>query len=126
GVLYDPDDHDKIMLDETAPMMPGSFTLAGGDATTMSVGGGPSRDPMELMKQVQEAQAQAGGDPQALAALLREKLGAKQVFVDGATTFGAPAVDPLDRLEQAQRLHAAGVLNDEEFAEQKARILGET
>jgi hypothetical protein len=34
------------------------------------------------------------------------------------------AVDPLDRLKKLAELHASGVLTDEEFAAQKAKILG--
>jgi hypothetical protein len=35
----------------------------------------------------------------------------------------APADDPLDRLERLAKLHAAGALTDEEFAEQKRKLL---
>jgi hypothetical protein len=34
----------------------------------------------------------------------------------------APADDPLDRLERLAKLHAAGALTDEEFAEQKRKL----
>jgi hypothetical protein len=37
----------------------------------------------------------------------------------------ARSLDPLSRLEGLARLHAAGVLTDEEFAVQKAKILAE-
>jgi hypothetical protein len=36
----------------------------------------------------------------------------------------APAADPIAQLKQLGELHASGVLTDEEFAAQKARILG--
>ena len=36
----------------------------------------------------------------------------------------APAPDPIDQLQDLAELHASGVLTDEEFAPQKARILG--
>lgn len=35
----------------------------------------------------------------------------------------APADDPLDRLERLAKLHADGALTDEEFAEQKRKLL---
>jgi hypothetical protein len=38
----------------------------------------------------------------------------------------APAADPLDRLMKLADLHAAGALTDEEFAQQKAKILEQT
>ncbi|MFC5177095.1 SHOCT domain-containing protein [Nocardioides taihuensis] len=36
----------------------------------------------------------------------------------------APAPDPIEQLKQLGELHASGVLTDEEFAQQKAKILG--
>jgi hypothetical protein len=39
-------------------------------------------------------------------------------------TPAAPAADPVDQLKQLGELHAQGVLTDEEFAAQKAKLLG--
>ncbi len=36
----------------------------------------------------------------------------------------APAADPIEQLKQLGELHAQGVLTDEEFAVQKAKLLG--
>jgi hypothetical protein len=36
----------------------------------------------------------------------------------------APAPDPIEQLKELGQLHAQGVLTDEEFAAQKAKILG--
>ncbi len=36
----------------------------------------------------------------------------------------APAADPIAQLKELGELHASGVLTDEEFAAQKAKILG--
>jgi hypothetical protein len=36
----------------------------------------------------------------------------------------APAEDPIDRLTKLGQLHADGILTDEEFAAEKAKILG--
>jgi Short C-terminal domain len=36
----------------------------------------------------------------------------------------APAPDPIAQLKQLGELHAQGVLTDEEFAAQKAKVLG--
>ena len=35
-----------------------------------------------------------------------------------------PAEDPIEQLEKLGQLHAQGILTDEEFAAQKAKILG--
>jgi hypothetical protein len=36
----------------------------------------------------------------------------------------APTVDPIEQLKQLGELHRSGVLTDEEFAAQKAKLLG--
>ena len=36
----------------------------------------------------------------------------------------APAVDPIEQLKQLGALHEQGILTDEEFAAQKAKLLG--
>ena len=36
----------------------------------------------------------------------------------------APEVDPIEQLKQLGALHEQGILTDEEFAAQKAKILG--
>jgi hypothetical protein len=36
----------------------------------------------------------------------------------------APAADPIEQLKQLAALHSQGVLTDEEFAAQKAKLLG--
>ncbi len=36
----------------------------------------------------------------------------------------APAADPIDKLKELGELHSSGVLTDEEFAAQKAKLLG--
>jgi Short C-terminal domain len=43
----------------------------------------------------------------------------------GEAYSAAPAApDPLDQLERFAKLHQAGALTDEEFAAQKAKLLG--
>jgi Short C-terminal domain len=36
----------------------------------------------------------------------------------------APEADPIEQLKQLGQLHAQGILTDEEFAAQKAKLLG--
>jgi hypothetical protein len=36
----------------------------------------------------------------------------------------APAADPIEQIKQLAELHSQGVLTDEEFAAQKAKLLG--
>jgi hypothetical protein len=56
---------------------------------------------------------------------MMRKVEAGELPMPGAAP-AAPAVDPLDRLKKLADLHAAGALTDEEFAEQKAKILEQT
>ena len=41
-----------------------------------------------------------------------------------AAAPAAPAVDPYEELKKLGKLHAEGILTDEEFAAQKAKVLG--
>jgi Short C-terminal domain len=41
-----------------------------------------------------------------------------------APAAAAPAEDPIEQLKQLGALHQQGILTDEEFAAQKARLLG--
>jgi hypothetical protein len=41
-----------------------------------------------------------------------------------APQAAAPAADPIEQLKQLGQLHEQGVLTDEEFAAQKAKLLG--
>jgi hypothetical protein len=41
-----------------------------------------------------------------------------------APAAAAPAADPIEQLKQLGALHQQGILTDEEFAAQKARLLG--
>jgi hypothetical protein len=40
-----------------------------------------------------------------------------------APVAAAPAVDPMERLKELGQLHEQGVLTDEEFAAEKAKVL---
>ncbi len=41
-----------------------------------------------------------------------------------AAPAAAPAADPIEQLKELGELHKSGVLTDEEFAAQKAKLLG--
>ena len=58
----------------------------------------------------QDAQQQAAAQPQAQAA--------------APAPAPSAAPDPIEQLKELGELHASGVLTDEEFAAQKAKILG--
>lgn len=50
--------------------------------------------------------------------------GQQQAYAEPPPAPAAPAADPIEQLKQLGELHAQGVLTDEEFAQQKARLLG--
>jgi Short C-terminal domain len=119
-VIFDPDDHEKMMLDPDPPI---AAPAAGG----AGLGG------LDLLAQVQAAQAEAGADKEKLAGLLRERLGGAAVVLGpGDLSSAVPAVagaapaDPLDRLEKLGHLRDQGILTPDEFEAQKKKILGET
>jgi hypothetical protein len=115
AVVYDPDDHDTLMRDET-PAAQLQSALAGAAA-------GASPDRAAMIAKVQ--QATASGDVQDMVANLREQFGAGSILTLGGAG-GVAQEDPLDRLEKLADLKAKGVLTEDEFQAQKAKILGES
>ena len=85
-----------------------------------------------LLSTVREAQQQSGGDHEAMAKLLRERLGSDAVIVDqpGGDAADWTVVpqdqqpDPIALLATLTELHEKGVVSDEQFEEQKRRLLG--
>jgi hypothetical protein len=97
-------------------------------------------DPASLIRTLQEA----GGDPEKLAAELRELFPGAQIdiqqqsyggadpaqmaqafFAGGAMPApGAAASDPIAQIERLAELHRSGALTDDEFAAAKAKLLG--
>jgi hypothetical protein len=103
-VLVDPSDPQQVALpDDPTFTLPGGRTwqpehgLAGALADASRRG-----DAQEVMRLTAEIHANAASAP-------------------AATTAAAP--DALDQLEKLGKLHASGVLTDEEFTAQKAKLL---
>lgn len=131
AVIYDPSDHDKVMIDHSA---------AGVAAQFGAVPGMQGMELQDVMSKVQEAQSQTQ-DPQELGRILAQEFGTNvnvsQQDSSGVTFgappagFGAPAPapqeeDPVDKLAKLAELREKGMLTDAEFESQKARILGES
>ena len=89
-----------------------------------------------LLGALHEALEESGGDPDKLRAEIKENLAERGIAADVQTSdgptvftssFGA-TVDPEDamlaRLEKLGHLKAQGLLTEEEFAAQKAKLLG--
>ena len=127
AVIYDPQDHDKIMIDRSVEGVATQFA---------NVPGLQGTDLQGLMNTVQQAEAQTQ-DPQELARILQQQLGTSvNVQQDtSGVTFGTPPAgfgaapaeeDPVDKLAKLAELREKGMLTDAEFESQKARILGES
>jgi hypothetical protein len=145
AVVYDPKDHDTLLVDRSGAGPPSAAAPAQAPAApdpapataAFNLAAPFSLDLGGLMKQVQEARALAGNDPEALAHELQRRFsgetGAATVIdLHGQTPFAwsagatAPApADDLDKLEKLADLKAKGVLTDAEFTVAKAKILGE-
>jgi len=135
AVIYDPSDHDKIMIDRS----PAGAAIQFGGAAGMQ-----GTDLQSLVSKVKDAQSQTQ-DPQELARILQEQLGTNvtvQQQDSSGVTFGAPdtefglpdsafgtsqapSEDPVDKLTKLAELREKGMLTDAEFESLKARILGE-
>jgi hypothetical protein len=100
-VLYDPSDHDKIIVDYSAGAQQGAaFASAGIDPNQIS----------QLIQQAQQMQGQSG------------QLGA----IPGTTPPPAqPQVDPVAQLEKLAKLKESGALTEAEFEAEKAKIIGQ-
>jgi hypothetical protein len=105
-VLYDPQDHDKIIVDYSPEAQQGAaFSTAGIDPNQIG----------QLMEQAQQMRAQAaqmqGGMP-----------GMGQM--PGAAP-PQPQPDPVEQLEKLAKLKESGALTEAEFEAEKAKILSQ-
>ncbi len=100
-VIYDPDDHEHIMIDTSSPVS---------SVRNIVIDNGVV------------VQGDTGGlDVNALLANLASAV--PGLDLTGTTATAAPAPDPLDQLAKLGALKQQGLLTDAEFEEQKARIL---
>jgi hypothetical protein len=136
AVVFDPDDHDEVILDPTPGASLAAVPAVAGTAAVPAAG----MDLTALLSTVRDAQAKSGGDRHAMAEMLRAQLGGGAVIVDGsgpAPVFGGAAnpfmpaappaqqQDPIELLATLSELRDKGVVTPEEFDAQKRRILGE-
>jgi hypothetical protein len=96
-VLYDPQDHDKLIVDYSPEaQQTAAFTSAGIDPSQIG----------QLMQQAQQMQAQAAQMP-------------------GMTPPAQPQADPVEQLERLAKLKESGALTEAEFEAEKAKILNQ-
>lgn len=130
-VLYDPDDHDKVVVDHEADAQEtmerqAAQREAQGDLATEAADFAESarafREQSEGLREATEklaslARARTSGD-QAEVERLKGELQQRAAGPAG------PDPDRLERLERLAALHDRGVLSDAEFAAEKAKLLG--
>jgi hypothetical protein len=123
-VIFDPDHHDHLMLDHAdsaeSPFSSGGLDIANGEG----LGGA-----LSALQALQRAQADSPGDPQALSEAASAQFGGQGTALVGGraqTPVAAGDDDPVDQLTKLAALRDRGVVSDEEFEDQKARILRKT
>jgi hypothetical protein len=117
SVRYDPDDHDRIMIDDSEAAVLATWSTK----TGLDVGG--------LMSTIRDTKADHPGDRQAMQQALLASLGQGTAGFDSPLTTPRTAAsggaDPVMQLERLSNLHASGALSDAEFSAAKARILAD-
>jgi hypothetical protein len=105
-VLYDPADHDKIIVDYSQEAQQGAaFQAAGIDPSQIG----------QLMEQAQQLRGAAGQVPG----------GMGQVPGMTPAAPAQPQADPVTQLEKLAKLKESGALTEAEFEAEKAKILGQ-
>ena len=129
-MLYDPNDRSRVELDQqpisaaaaaSDAIISNRPDLAQAEVMSMPMTDLISRaiaDPSALRDQMMQRAAEM--QQQAMAALQAANIQATQ-----AQPAAPPPSDPIDRLERLAALKDRGLITDEEFDQQKARILGE-
>jgi hypothetical protein len=81
-----------------------------------------------ILATVKAAQAQTGGDREAMAEILRKQFGGESVVFEQASAVEWSATaqppDPIALLATLTELHEKGIVTDEQFEAQKRRLLG--
>lgn len=116
AVVYDPKDHGRVELDQQpATTADAAVEVMGMPMTDMirQAIADPNAFRAQMMQRSAEMQQQAMAAMQAAQA-------------QAAGSQPPPSDDPVDRLERLAALKDRGLITDEEFAQQKRRILGET
>jgi Short C-terminal domain len=112
-VLYDPQDHDKIIVDYSAEAQQGAaFSAAGIDPNQIG----------QLMEQAQQMRAQAGQVPQPGQIPDMSNMGLPGMTPQAPAQ---PQADPVEQLEKLAKLKESGALTDAEFEAEKAKILSQ-
>jgi|GEM_PF-2597894 len=89
-----------------------------------STGGVDRSDPMAILKTVMDAQSESGGDPEALAKALRERLGGDPTVIQGGSQSSFSSGDGAGVVEQLTRMRDSGMITDEQLQQAKNQLPG--
>ena len=127
AVLYDPKDHSRVELDQqpvsTAQTAIDAITGARRELAGAQVMGMPMTD--MIREAIADPNAFRAQMMQRSAEMQQQALSAMQA-AQAAPAQPPPPDDPVDRLERLAALKDRGLITDDEFEQQKRRILGET
>jgi Short C-terminal domain len=116
-VLYDPDDHTKVAIDHSES---GAVEAIAQRIASAHSGADPTRIAELLQQRIHNPDSVSAAD---LAAAIPGARSLAGLSASAAPTASSEA-DPVELLTKLAALHDHGVLDDEEFAAQKARLLG--
>jgi hypothetical protein len=129
GVLYDPNDHSKLVIDHGPE----------GDATTLAAANlspeakaalervsGKSREALQqaMAMRVRQEQSERAKNPGAVATPTAGIAGAQGGAWINGKPMGASKPDPADEIAKLAELRDKGALTDSEFQAQKKKVLG--
>jgi hypothetical protein len=117
-VLYDPDDHAKVVIDSSVD---GQLDAKANEIAAQLAKSGRAADPAAIAAALKQAGA---GDPSALRAALGAPSGDVATVVGGPTQDDGHA-DPIELLATLEELHDKGAIDDAHYEAQKRRVLGE-
>lgn len=118
----------KALMSQMEQFNAAAATTSTGQTTSVDVENMMNLDANDILKTVMDAQKQSGGDPDALAKALQEKFGGEAMVVEGGsqTAFSSGAFSgggSNDMLAQLTKLGDEGMLTDQQFEEQKQRLI---
>jgi len=116
SVLYDPDDHSKVVVDRSEE---GAVETAIGTAFASN----PALAASPMAGSIENLMREAMADPTGFAEKMRAQSAPWVAAMGAPASSGDPMIDQLEKLTE---LRDKGALTPEEFEAQKKRILGET
>lgn len=117
-VLYDPDDHSKVVIDSSTD---GQLDAEADRIARAMAKSGRVVDPDQISAALKESASTH--DPSALRTALGVPADGGPVVIGGSTSGSATRQDPIELLSKLEELHEKGALSDAQYEAQKQRLL---